>query len=181
MAEVVLFHHVHTADLFEGRTFESIEAGQGFVEKVGFDEIVDRGVNAVDGLSAEVVYAGFSLGVVPAQKLAQTRPGARGALLFHSFVSPEYFGPWPDGVPGPDPLRGCRPVLRRRGRHRRRPRTRRRGRGRGAVPVSRRSTPLRRQFAAVVRRGRRSPVDETCPRLPRRPPVAGRACWRRSS
>jgi len=120
MAEVVLFHHVqgltsgvlafadelrgaghivHTPDLFEGRTFESIEAGQGFVEEVGFEEIVERGVNAVDGLPAEVVYAGFSLGVVPAQKLAQTRPGARGALLFHSCVSTEYFGSWPDRVP----------------------------------------------------------------------------------
>jgi dienelactone hydrolase len=37
-----------------------------------------------------------------AQKLAQTRPGARGALLFYSCVpiSGEWaFGPWPDGVP----------------------------------------------------------------------------------
>ncbi len=51
-------------------------------------------------MSAEIVYAGLSLGVVPAQKLAQTRPGARGALLFHSALPVSEFGPaWPQGVP----------------------------------------------------------------------------------
>ena len=37
-----------------------------------------------------------------AQKLAQTRPGARGALLFYSCIPVTgdwAFGPWPDGVP----------------------------------------------------------------------------------
>jgi dienelactone hydrolase len=121
MAEVVLFHHaqgltpgiaafadelrhaehtVHTPDLFEGRTFGSIEEGMGYVEQVGFGEMIERGVRAVDGLPAEVVYAGMSLGVLPAQKLAQTRPGARGALLFYSCVPVTEFGPsWPDEVP----------------------------------------------------------------------------------
>ena len=48
----------------------------------------------------ELVYAGFSLGVVPAQKLAQTRPGARGALLFYSCIPVSEFGQaWPKGVP----------------------------------------------------------------------------------
>ena len=48
----------------------------------------------------ELVYAGFSLGVVPAQKLAQTRPGARGALLFYSCIPvPEFGQAWPKGVP----------------------------------------------------------------------------------
>jgi dienelactone hydrolase len=47
-----------------------------------------------------VVYAGFSLGVIPAQQLAQTRPGARGALLFYSCVPvSEFGGTWPDEVP----------------------------------------------------------------------------------
>jgi dienelactone hydrolase len=121
MAEVVLFHHaqgltpgiaafadelrhaehtVHTPDLFEGRTFGSIEEGMGYVEQVGFGEMIERGARAVDGLPAEVVYAGMSLGVLPAQKLAQTRPGARGALLFYSCVPVTEFGPsWPDEVP----------------------------------------------------------------------------------
>jgi dienelactone hydrolase len=45
------------------------------------------------------VYGGFSLGVLPAQQLAQTRPGAKGALLFHSCLpTAEFGGPWPTGV-----------------------------------------------------------------------------------
>jgi dienelactone hydrolase len=120
MAEVVLFHHmqgltpgvaafadelcraghtVHTPDLFDGRTFDSIEAGQAYVEGIGFDDMVERGVRAADAFGAEVVYAGFSFGEVVAQRLAQTRPGARGALLFYSCVPASYFGPWPDGLP----------------------------------------------------------------------------------
>ena len=122
MAEVVLFHHamgltpgivafadelsraghtVHTPDLFEGRTFGTIEEGMGYAQEIGFpDEVIARGVRAVEALPAELVYAGFSLGVVPAQKLAQTRPGARGALLVYSCVPVSAFGSaWPDGVP----------------------------------------------------------------------------------
>jgi dienelactone hydrolase len=46
------------------------------------------------------VYAGFSLGVLPAQLLTQTRADARGALLCYSCVPVSEFGPsWPEGVP----------------------------------------------------------------------------------
>src|SRR4051812_43465214 len=97
MAEVLLFHHaqgqtdgfaafadelrraghtVHAPDLFDGRTFGSIEEGMAHVEELGFGEIIARGDRAAADLPEELVYAGFSLGVVPAQKLAQTRPGA---------------------------------------------------------------------------------------------------------
>ena len=121
MAEVVLFHHalgltpgivafadelrgaghtVHTPDLFEGRTFTTIEEGVGHAQEIGFGEVIERGGRAVDGLPPQLVYAGFSLGVVVAQKLAQTRPGARGALLFYSCVPVSEFGSaWPAGVP----------------------------------------------------------------------------------
>ena len=122
MAEVVLFHHaqgltpgvmafadelrraghtVHTPDLFDGRTFGSIEEGMRYAEEIGFpDEVIGRAARAVAGFPAELVYAGFSLGEVPAQNLAQTRPGARGALLFYSCVPVSAFGSaWPDGVP----------------------------------------------------------------------------------
>ena len=121
MAEVVLFHHalgltpgivafaddlraaghaVHTPDLFEGRTFATIEEGVGHAREIGFDEVIERGVRAVEGLPAELVYAGFSLGEVVAQKLAQTRDGARGALLFYSCVPvSEFSSSWPKGVP----------------------------------------------------------------------------------
>ena len=121
MAEVVLFHHaqgltpglvvfadelrraghiVHTPDLFNGRTFPTIEDGMAYAEQIGFpDKVIERGAKAVEGLPAALVYAGFSLGVLPAQKLAQTRPGARGALLFFACIPVSVFGSWPAGVP----------------------------------------------------------------------------------
>ena len=121
MTEIVLFHHaqgltpgvvafadelrhaghiVHTPDLFDGRTFDSIEKGMSFVKELGFGEVMARGERAVEALPAALVYAGFSLGVVPAQKLAQTRPGARGALFFYSCIPVSEFGQsWPEGVP----------------------------------------------------------------------------------
>lgn len=123
MAEVLLFHHaqgltagvrafaddiraaghkVHTPDLFEGRTFPSIAEGLAHIGATGFDAMRERGVRLADELPSGIVYAGFSFGVLPAQKLAQTRPGARGALLFYSClpISGEWaFGPWPNGVP----------------------------------------------------------------------------------
>jgi dienelactone hydrolase len=122
MAELVAFHHalgltdplrrlaaawrdaghtVHTPDLFEGRVFDSIGAGMAYAEDLGFPRgIIDRGVEIAEELPAELVYLGFSLGVLPAQYLAQRRPGARGAVLVYSCVPPaEFGGPWPEGVP----------------------------------------------------------------------------------
>jgi dienelactone hydrolase len=93
-------HTVHTPDLFDGRTFSVLEEGMGFVRELGFGEVAERGIRAANGLPNELVYAGFSLGVVPAQKLAQTRIGARGALFFHSCLPVSEFGSaWPQGVP----------------------------------------------------------------------------------
>ena len=120
MAEVVLFHHalgltpgvtafaddlraaghtVHTPDLFDGATFGSVEDGVGHAREVGFGEIVGRGARAVADLPEALVYAGMSLGALPAQQLAQSRPGARGAVLLYSCIPAEEFGPWPAGVP----------------------------------------------------------------------------------
>jgi dienelactone hydrolase len=95
-------HTVHTPDLFDGRTFGSIDEGIAHAKELGFDNVLERGVRAADDLPADMVYAGMSLGEMAAQKLAQTRPGARGALLFYSAIpiSGEWaFGPWPEGVP----------------------------------------------------------------------------------
>jgi dienelactone hydrolase len=92
-------HTVHTPDLFDGRTFNTLEQGMAHVGTLGFGEVMDRGVRAVQELPAELVYAGFSLGVVPAQNLAQTRAGARGALLMYSCIPTSEFGSWPAGVP----------------------------------------------------------------------------------
>ena len=123
MAEVVLFHHaqgrtpgvvafadalrgeghtVHTPDLFDGRTFDSIEAGIAYAQADGapdFDKLADE---VAAGLPEALVYGGFSMGEAQAQRLAQTRPGAKGALLFESCIpltGDWAFGPWPDGVP----------------------------------------------------------------------------------
>jgi dienelactone hydrolase len=121
MAEIVLFHHaqgltsgviafadelrraghvVHTPDLFNGMTFGTVEEGVAHAASIGFEQVMERGVQAADGLADDLVYAGFSLGVMPAQNLAQTRPGARGALLFESCLPASEFGDgWPAGVP----------------------------------------------------------------------------------
>jgi len=121
MAEVLLFHHaqgltpgviafadalrqaghtVHTPDLFDGRCFDSIDKGLAFVREQGFAALIERGVRVAKSLPNELVYAGFSLGVLPAQRLAQTRAGACGALLFSACVPVSEFGSaWPKGVP----------------------------------------------------------------------------------
>lgn len=93
-------HTVDTPDLYGGQTFETLEAGIAHAKEIGFGALLDEGVRAADGLPADLVYAGFSLGVMPAQKLVQTRPGARGALLFDACLPPSEFGSgWPQGVP----------------------------------------------------------------------------------
>jgi dienelactone hydrolase len=121
MAEVLLYHHiqgltdgvrafaddlrreghtVHTPDLFDGRTFATIEEGFGFAQETGFDAIRERGAAVAEGFGPQLVYAGFSFGVMMAQRLAQTRPGARGALLMYSCIPVSEFGAaWPEGVP----------------------------------------------------------------------------------
>ena len=122
MAEVLLFHHiqgltdgmkafaddlragghtVHTPDLYDGRTFSSIEEGAKYEEELG-KGLNGRADEVAASLPAGLVYAGFSSGVMSAQRLAQTRPGARGALLYESCIpiSGDWaFGPWPTGLP----------------------------------------------------------------------------------
>jgi dienelactone hydrolase/uncharacterized damage-inducible protein DinB len=93
-------HQVTVPDLYEGKTFATLADGIAHAEQVGFDTIIERGRAAAENLPAGIVYAGFSLGVLPAQMLAQTRPGAKGALLFHSCVPlAEFGGSWPRGTP----------------------------------------------------------------------------------
>jgi len=120
MAEVVLFHHVqgltdgvrsfaeqlregghtvHTPDVFDGNIFDTLEEGLAFAREVGFDALGERGVAAGEAFPAAVVYAGISFGVMPAQQLAQTRPGAAGALFISACLPFSEFGEsWPAGV-----------------------------------------------------------------------------------
>ncbi|MDX1450256.1 MAG: dienelactone hydrolase family protein [Acidimicrobiia bacterium] len=93
-------HTVHTPDLFDGRTFATIEDGMTHVSELGFETIIERATSAADSYDGPAVFAGMSLGVVPAQMLAQTSDRARGALLLHSCVPISEFGDaWPTGVP----------------------------------------------------------------------------------
>lgn len=121
MADVVLFHHVqgltdgvlafaeqlragghtvHAPDLFEGERPATIEEGVAFADSLG-GAVRERADRFVSDLPAGLVYGGFSMGAAQAQRLAQTRPGARGALLYESCIpltGDWSFGPWPDGV-----------------------------------------------------------------------------------
>ncbi len=123
MAEVVLFHHVqgltdgirvfaeelragghtvHTPDLFDGERPATIDDGVAHIQSIGGEVLRERADQAVADLSEGLVYAGFSWGAGTAQQFAQTRPGARGALLYESCIpiTGEWaFGPWPDGLP----------------------------------------------------------------------------------
>lgn len=121
VAEVLLFHHaqgqtpgflafadelragghvVYCPDLYDGNTFGELDEGIAYAKQVGFEKIGEIGRSSADGLPRALVYAGFSLGVMPAQSLAQTRPGAKGALFFSAAFPPSEFGtPWPSGVP----------------------------------------------------------------------------------
>ena len=121
MAEIVMFHHVqgltpgviafgnglraaghtvHTPDLFDGRTFPTLDEGMAFAQTIGFGAILDRAVREAEAFGPDLVYAGFSMGVMPAQKLAQTRAGARGAVLIDACLPVSEFGDrWPESVP----------------------------------------------------------------------------------
>jgi dienelactone hydrolase len=122
MAEVVLFHHVqgltdgvrafadelragghtvYTPDLFDGERPATIDDGIALAGRIGHEALGERADRFVAGLPAGLVYAGFSMGGATAQRYAQTRPGARGALLYESclpITGVWAVGPWPDGV-----------------------------------------------------------------------------------
>ena len=125
MAEIVLFHSalglrpgvtaaadrlreaghtVHAPDYYDGEVFDEVVDGLRKRDELGVAEIVRRAREAVAGLPAGLVFAGFSLGNDPAELLAATTPGTLGALLMHGAVPVEglsEFGVerWPAGVP----------------------------------------------------------------------------------
>jgi dienelactone hydrolase len=93
-------HSVHVPDLYEGHTFRTLDEGVAYLQQTGSGTIRERALAAAEGLSGATVYAGFSLGAMPAQQLAQTRPGAKGALLFSSCAPvSEFSDSWPADVP----------------------------------------------------------------------------------
>jgi dienelactone hydrolase len=120
MTEIVLFHHaqgltpgvvaladrfeaaghtVHLPDVYDGKTFDDLEGGMANAKSIGFQKLLDDAVATTETLPADVVYVGLSLGVMPAQQLAQNKPGARGVILVGSAVPADEFGVWPQGLP----------------------------------------------------------------------------------
>ena len=93
-------HRVHVPDLLDGQLFDSLADGMAYVRFLGFQTVIERGAAAAAELPADLVYIGMSLGALPAQYLAQTRAGARGAVLLHGAVPVGEFSPgWPMQVP----------------------------------------------------------------------------------
>ncbi|MEV5965915.1 dienelactone hydrolase family protein [Kribbella sp. NPDC051952] len=120
MAEIVMFHHaqgltdgvkafaeelrgaghtVHLPDVYEGRTYATLEEGLDYARETGFGTLLERGVKAGEELGEGLVYIGHSLGVMPAQQLTQTRPGAKAGVFLYSCLPASEFGTWPTGVP----------------------------------------------------------------------------------
>ena len=123
MVDVLLFHHVqgltegvtafaddlragghtvHTPDLFDGRTFGSIEDGFAYTKSLDEGTIDQRVAAAAEGLPSDLVYAGVSYGVPPALELTVKRAGARGLVMIESAMPIEgewAVGPFPEGVP----------------------------------------------------------------------------------
>jgi dienelactone hydrolase len=120
MADVIVFHHAHGVtsglrrfadrlvsaghrvmipDLFDGETFDDVEDGVAYAESVGFDTIIDRGAAAASAVDGQFATIGFSLGVLPAQHLAQTHSRAVGAVLCHAAIALGTFADaWPERV-----------------------------------------------------------------------------------
>ena len=119
MAELIVFHHaqgftpgvqafaddlrtaghvVHAHDLYDGATFATVDEGVAHARSIGFGVLQERSTALAHDLPDELVYVGFSMGCMPAQELARTRPGARGALLLHSALPLEDGQSWPAGV-----------------------------------------------------------------------------------
>lgn len=123
MTTVVLFHHVQgltegvraladqfrgaghdvvTPDLFDGELPSSIEEGIALAESIPSEVMAVRLSSATKDLPDEVVWAGMSWGVSIAQNLAQTKPGAVGALFYESCLPVRgdgSLGTWPNGLP----------------------------------------------------------------------------------
>jgi hypothetical protein len=98
MAKVFIsYRRTDTTSGYAGWIYQRLEAKFGADDVFMDVDAIPLGVDFVEYLEAAF---GISLGVLPAQKLAQTRPGARGAVLISGAVpSSQFGGAWPHGVP----------------------------------------------------------------------------------
>lgn len=93
-------HEVTTPDLYDGEVFDNFAEGIAKRDAIGIPELSRRAAAAVEILSLDQVYMGFSLGATAAQSLAFTRPGALGAVLMHACLPPAMLGieAWPGAL-----------------------------------------------------------------------------------
>ena len=92
-------HSVHTPDLLDGHQFASIPDGLAYLQQLGFGTVIARGTEAAGAHPEVDVVIGMSMGVLPAQYLAQTRAGMRGAVFLRGAVPVSEFSPvWPRQV-----------------------------------------------------------------------------------
>jgi pimeloyl-ACP methyl ester carboxylesterase len=94
-------HEVHAIDSYGGETFDDMGEGAAKRDALGVPELIHTAQLAVEGLAADIVYAGFSMGTGAVEVLAATRPGARGAVLMSGALGPGVAGidSWPERVP----------------------------------------------------------------------------------
>ena len=95
MAEVLLFHHaqgqtpgfhtfadelrraghiVHTPDLHDGRTFQTLNDGLAHAQEIGFGKIIERGERAANELPRATYFA-------PTRSLCRARVGVDAAVV----------------------------------------------------------------------------------------------------
>jgi dienelactone hydrolase len=93
-------HRAVIVDQYEGRVFDDYEVASGFVDEVGFSDLMSRALEGVDDLDDGFFVAGFSNGAGMAQHVALSRQ-VRGALLLSGAIPLEYIGGdvWPRSVP----------------------------------------------------------------------------------
>ena len=114
MVEVVLFHHVqgltdgvrafadglrtgghtvHTPDLFDGELPATVQDGIAHVQGLGEELLRDRAQEAVDDLPSDLVYAGFSFGVMMYFWLTGVAPDPAGKAIQDLASLPHKPGP----------------------------------------------------------------------------------------
>jgi dienelactone hydrolase len=76
-------HRVVTPDLYGEPAADTVEEGFALLERIGTATVLERARAAVDGLPADTVLAGYSMGAGLAGALLADRPGTAGLLLLH--------------------------------------------------------------------------------------------------
>ncbi len=86
-------HEVVAPDYYDGHVFDDESEGVAFRDGVGARVRFERVTRLVDDVPDDAALMGLSLGAAFAQRLAQTRPQARGVALLHHAGRPR--ADWP--------------------------------------------------------------------------------------